>query len=1638
MQKKEKEKEEKTTGNFYLKSIINNIPKFFWNVVKHTFIFLILFTIGIYFLMQLPSFQNYAAKKATEFLSKELKSEVSVGRIRITFFQSVVIEDLLVRDRQQDTLLNIGQLKATLDGGFFDLLDGKINITSAYIKDLKGHLVKTCPDFNNNYQFLINYFENGHPDSLFSRPSGKKTAIKLNFKDIDLRKVSFDYTDKYVGKKLFASFDRLSTDFNEFSIDSNLFLLNKLNIDLPIFYIEKIKPEKCNVLHLEDPYAALIAEQRKKRPPKPDLHVEAQYISIEEGKFSFHDYRWPPIKAHNGKVLDFSNIDLNNINIGLESVIFDGKTVSASLSQLAVKTGTPFNINDFNADRVSYSPNEISIEKFALTTDNSHLEDSLRLSYQDMEDFQDYVNKVKMTGHFTNSQVSVKDIMVFDPKLSNIDFLIKNKNNDLHLEGNIYGTVNNLRGKQAKISIGNYMTLESNFSLQDITKIDEATLNLSVHSLKTNANGLENIIPDFKAPKELYKLGNITYSGKLDGFILDFVTYGKLKSSQGNGNLDLHLNIRDGIKNAKYSGLLQLDKVNVGNIIDNPDFGTLSASIAIKDGKSFLPESITSQLSSNIQSFTYKGYNYTNLIIDGKLDKNTFDGKLKAIDPNMDLNFNGKIDFSKKIKVFDFDMDVRNLNLSKLKLADLAIQIKGKVKSQLTFSDLSDMNGFFSAKNLSIRDTSGHHLDLDTLQFVAVNLGQGKKDYTLHSDLADLKLTGKFQIENLINDLTKVFHYNHPKLANQLGIQSSKKSVFNNDFNFSIQLKNSKDAFIVFNLPIEPITNSTFAGVFSNTDSTLYRLNINAGIPSLKGEGFAFNYLYFEGLGNQDNSEFFAYANSGNLFGKELNQMDISATLERDSIFYFIKTPQVENIIKNINIDGLYTVDDGYNIIKFQQSKFDFLDDGWTLNKDNFIKFGKHELFIRNLEMTNGKQNISFNSYGPQGLEINVKNFDAKLLDSLLVNQDLKIRGIGDFNLKIDSVFTQENIALTSHFDSILINDTHMGALNLDANAQSLKQKIGFDIDIGSQDKKFNLTGLYTMPGYNAFDYPPEYLDLLVNAENYPLEIADIFLGDLIKDTRGTFMSNFRLRGKTNQLSMNGNIQVHNMATTVRYLGTRYYIPSYNSRLTNNLIDLEGLVLLDERGNTAIVSGGLLHNKFNHLNADIEISSDNFLLLKTNEKDNPNYYGTASGKFNGRFKGPLNQLNIDIDATTGTGTEFFMPVASSKEIDALTFIEFKNRFDTAVQKDINRVVTSTGLSIKINAELNEKATLNLIIDKQTGDIIKAQGNGILEISIPRNGNLSLFGGYEVTSGEYRLNLIPLYNLSIFGAKFLIKKGGTLIWNGDPINAQVNIDAEFRGVNTSPYNFISEYIPEGDLKVQAEASRPTPVDLTLNLRGDLLKPDITFKIDFPQISPELKTYVDSKLRALEQDPNELYKQAASLISFGSFIPKDNFNLSAVTATAYNTLSDLISNQLTQILSPMLTAAVADGKVLTGVDLNLNYNFYEANTTQGAGIQNRIGSELLIGPSLKFFNDRLIVNTGVKSGEQGRNQNYVAGEADLQYYLSADKRYILRIYQNNDAVLEGRRIKSGVGISFRRSMDSFAELFQRNKKKRAKSK
>lgn len=70
-----------------------------------------------------------------------------------------------------------------------------------------------------------------------------------------------------------------------------------------------------------------------------------------------------------------------------------------------------------------------------------------------MDDFQDFVNKVKMSAQFKNSHVGVKDIMVFDKSIQKEEFLTSNINKDIQLSGRFSGTVNNLRGNNVLINI---------------------------------------------------------------------------------------------------------------------------------------------------------------------------------------------------------------------------------------------------------------------------------------------------------------------------------------------------------------------------------------------------------------------------------------------------------------------------------------------------------------------------------------------------------------------------------------------------------------------------------------------------------------------------------------------------------------------------------------------------------------------------------------------------------------------------------------------------------------------------------------------------------------------------------------------------------------------------------------------------------------------------------------------------------------------------------------------------------------------------------------------------------------------------------------------------------------------------------
>jgi hypothetical protein len=109
---------------------------------------------------------NYVQNKligwVTHYLSKELKTEISIQHISLSLFNKVNLDGILIKDLHQDTLLYAGQLKCRITDWFF--LKDKVEITYLGLEDARIFLYRK--DSNWNYQFLADYFSSG--DTTFS------------------------------------------------------------------------------------------------------------------------------------------------------------------------------------------------------------------------------------------------------------------------------------------------------------------------------------------------------------------------------------------------------------------------------------------------------------------------------------------------------------------------------------------------------------------------------------------------------------------------------------------------------------------------------------------------------------------------------------------------------------------------------------------------------------------------------------------------------------------------------------------------------------------------------------------------------------------------------------------------------------------------------------------------------------------------------------------------------------------------------------------------------------------------------------------------------------------------------------------------------------------------------------------------------------------------------------------------------------------------------------------------------------------------------------------------------------------------------------------------------------------------------
>lgn len=1590
------------------------------------FIFLVILSIITWFVIQSEQVQNWAVKEVTTSLTEKLGTPVHVDYIDIDFFDQLVLNGFYAEDDHGDTLIYSGQLKSSLTANLLTLIGRDLKINEIVLEDAIVNIRKKDGERNSNLQRLLNKLR-GKPTKGNDKEAGKPFFLAIDH--VNLYNVKFLLDDVPKGEAVEVFLPSGFVNIGDLDLQENRFEVKSVDLQEAIVtYIDKVPGEQAPPKEIkEETPSEEIDEEIEEDESKP-LVVFIHDIGLTDTKFTLHNYRKAPEKTTPEDVLDWKHLKVNEIQIAIDSFKYSEGLFEGQVNGISAKESSGFILEKLAAKKVKVSDRKTELYGLDLITPNSTVGDSLVLKYRNFDSFKNFENKVLLQAYFDDSRVALEDIIVFAPGLSENTFFINNFKEDITIDGYVYGTVNSLKGKKVKMKLGENTSFNGDFSTKSIAVKNEEFLSLDFQSLDTDIQTLRQLIPGFKVPDNFDKLGNIRFTGNFNGFFNDFSAFGTLGTSLGTAEMDMGLDIKQGRAQAKYYGTLELNDFDLGTWTDNENLGKITFTSKLSESEGLTLETVNATGKATITEFSFKGHQYKDIKLDGELQKNYFNGKLAVAQKFVDLDFDGSIDFVDSIPKYDFKADVRNVDLQGLKLIDVGKKnyaFSGKVDIQGKGKNLSTIEGTAKASKLRILHQNVDEYFLDSVYVYSGLDVNNIRTLDVDTDILEADLKGQFDIQEVPEAVAQFLERNFPEISDRIGLKSKKRNIKPTNFTFDMQITDSRNFANLLTNGIDTIRNARANGYF---DTSKEQLELNASIPFIQYNNLTFDELYLDVSSEESYAEIEAGVYKTFFKNQQFEPIDFEGIINRDTMQFSLNSTNFNSLLDDLNLNGEFFFRGNYFEVSFLPSDLVILANRWSIDENNYIRFGEGFVETKNFDLHSYEKRINVESVGERGLDINLENIRLSLIDEFWDFSKMDFDGNIDINASIDDVFKLEGIKAVAVADTLEINGDDWGVLRLDAEMKDKTNPVDviFSINKGSEQLSGKgFVGPFVGGAKNKSN--KDYLfDFAIT--NYPLSIAEYFIENGLSNTIGTFDAKVRLDGTfKGRPNLSGTLDTEGLALTIDYLNTRYSVEKGHADISNSIFDLSGNTLIDKSGNTAKIQGGITHDFLTNFQLNATITSDEFLFLDTDIDDNPLYYGTAYGSGLVRFTGTFKQTDILVDATTSRNSVLHIPVSYEQNASEVTFIKYIDRDALKKAEEEKEAKAINGVNVSLFMDVNPEAEVYIIFDERAGDKIHGRGEGSINLEVNRDGAIEMFGDYNIEEGEYLFTLLNIVN-----KPFSVKQGGTINWTGDPFNADIELEATYPG-RTALSTLLLEYFDENtNPDLENLARKSTKVDLIMFLTGKLLKPEINFDINFPQVDNELRNFVESKLSTLRSNQNELNRQVFGLMVVGSFLPGGQDAISG-RDIGFNTVTEMLSSQLSIYLTELLSEVFTDVGFISGIDFDINYR-YTSETDGGENPNLQTGSELEVRLSNTLFNDRLSVNVGGNvdwgtSTLQGPSQGaFLAGDLILEYTLTRDKRFKVRFYQRTDQTFEGRRNKTGLGFSYRREFDSFNDFIK----------
>ncbi len=1395
--------------------------------------------------------------------------------------------------------------------------------------------------------------------------------------NISIGRVSIGYFGNVKLRDIYVKDHHLDTLFTAEEIKTSILSIRNLINNSPNLGNTRIEGLDMRMRRYEgedkDNLGVLI-EKLKKEPTGDTTHFElqAKNVQIVNSRYSYYDEN---LDKPDVVIVDSLNIYANELRI-------DGGNIDIDIGSLNGFEHRGIQIDNLST-QFHYDPESMRLLDMKLKTPGSLVNADLQFNYQS-GDFSDFENLVNVEAEFRKSKLSSNDLQAFYDGFGNDETLT--------FKTSLVGTLNDFKLENFELNGMDRTSIYGDFQVTGSFSKDTGDFSVdgSFSGFNTNYYDMVNFLPGpllGKLPENLREFGSVNIKGNtlVTASSLDSDVY--ITTQLGSADAEFVLNNFDKSSSASYKGKLIFSDFNIGKLIDNEKLGKTSFNIDF-DGKGFDQENLNTQLKGSISKLSYNNYTYSNIRIIGNLKNPVFNGYFVSRDPNLQMEFNGLADLSEDINVYDFEASVQYADLNTLNFVsrDSISIFKGDVIMNMKGTTIDDAVGDILLLNTSYRNQNDLYY-FDDLSIASSFDGPERTIRINSPDVISGQVRGIYNLKEvgalLENALGSIYTNYQPRT-----ITTNQYMEF--DFDIYNQIVE------VFYPEIELAPNTYIRGRVESDESE-FKLTFRSPRIDVFGNMFENINLQVDNTNPIYNTFFESDSVSTDLYN--FSEFSFINVTQRDTLFIRseFQGGKKNNDVFNLNL--FHTInEDGKSVVGIQKSDFKFKDNLWYLNesnnKNNKIIFDNkfRDLRIDSLVMNHANEEIRLSGQMRDSTYKDFKmefvNVDVGKITPEIDSLDLAgtLNGHLDLRQKDGAYFPNTNMTI----DSLNVNDHYLGNLKLDVEGNQ-------DLTNYSVNANIRNKGLESL---NAFGYinvsgNEPTIDLEVNMDRLNVAPFSPIGGEVITNIRGYASGRAFVTGNYKNPNFSGSLELNKAGLKIPYLNVDLRFPDATIvGLSKQQFNFDEITIIDTKYNTrGTLNGFISHRNFKEWFLNLSLNSDRMLVLDTDQDPDALYYGTAFINGEASIEGPTDQLVIEVNAATERGTVFKIPLSDTESVGDNSFIHFLSPEEKAAKlagKEIE-IPEVKGLELIFDLDITNKAEVEVVVDQTSGSTLRGRGAGSLLLEINTNGKFNMWGDFIVYEGVYNFKYAGLVQ-----KVFNVESGGSINWDGNPTQAQLDVSAVY-SLNANPAVLLEN----------PSVNRKIPVDVVINLQGQIEQPDITFDIDFPNASSTVKS--ELQYRIDDRASKEL--QALFLVTQGSFYSEFGLRGAAI----YGTLAERASSIVNDIF------ADDEGKFQVGV------NYVQGDRTPDQQTVDRFGLTLST-----QISDRVLINGQVGVPIGGVTESVIIGDIEIDFLLNEDGTLRAKVFNresNIQFIGEEIGFTQGVGLSYSVDFDTFKELIRK---------